>query len=419
MPFKDLTRQEIIDLLALMGVELPPRTKLTDDKLYKRLGHVLDSCQYISRVVSDPPLIPTSYPLWRGGKTSLPEAVIRTNADEANRNERDIAMHTNAFRDLRHSLSDIALRVGEGYLKFAFQDPQMTSDIKLKVVEVRAFDSSTPIFLVQYKHYVRKAPLKVWADAMLPTTLDEQHLLLRLLRKNSKRIDPTYQPEGLLRDEPFKLSFLLPIGPLTSKDRGKHNTIEGCPNCGDSAPDLKKCSRCLSVSYCSKECQANDWKAHRSVCKSIDSGNWRAITFRRPPGFSLNRYEVIGHPEIYTRSLEYLNTSPPENAHGSQPFIVKIQLARANNNASNFSAAIGQTVGPPERSGQSISIYDRQMSMEVELRKGSADAGDFAAVAGLVGSKGFKGLRLFCWARRLADWTLELCLDHLPEEQKW
>ncbi|KAJ7681871.1 hypothetical protein DFH06DRAFT_1463779, partial [Mycena polygramma] len=195
MPFKDLTRQEIINLLALMGVELPPRTKLTDDKLYKQLGHVLDSCH-----------------------NSLEEAVMRTNADEASRNERDIAMHTNAFRDLRHSLSDIALRAGEGYTKFAFQDPQMTSDIRLKVVEVRAFDDNTPIFLVQYNHYVRKAPLKPWANAMLPTTLKEQHLLLRLLRKNSKRLDPTYQPEGLVTDQPFKLSFLLPIGEHRQSD---------------------------------------------------------------------------------------------------------------------------------------------------------------------------------------------------------
>ncbi|KAJ7681870.1 hypothetical protein DFH06DRAFT_1314122 [Mycena polygramma] len=165
------------------------------------------------------------------------------------------------------------------------------------------------------------------------------------------------------------------------------------------------------------ECQTDDWKAHRSLCKSVHSGNWQTITFQRPATFNLNRYEIVGHPEIYARSFDFMKTSPPENIHGSLPFIVKIQLAAAD--ASNLPAVIGQQVDPREHDGQSILIYDRQMSMEVELRKGTADPGDFGAVAALVSSQGFRGLRLFCWARRLADWTLELCLDHLPEEQKW
>ncbi len=42
----------------------------------------------------------------------------------------------------------------------------------------------------------------------------------------------------------------------------------GCNN-GNNAESLqlKKCFRCLSVRYCSRECQAADWKAHKKVCK--------------------------------------------------------------------------------------------------------------------------------------------------------
>ncbi|KAJ6559954.1 hypothetical protein B0H19DRAFT_1375890 [Mycena capillaripes] len=408
MPFSALTRQEILDILLLMGVEFPARTKLTDDKLYKRLGHVLDSCQYLSRVVPDPPLVPTSHPLWNEAapRTSLAQAVSRTNADEADFMEASrargitdpIPMHTNAFRDLRHSLSAIAEHVGAGYMRYALQDPKMTSDIRLKVLEVRRFDLATPIFMVQYHHYVRRGNLPAWADAKLVTTLKEQHLLLRLLQRNSKRIDPTYQPEGLETGKPFELSFLLPIGPLMAKDRGKHNTIEGCPNCGESAADFKKCSRCLSVSYCSKECQKDNSKVHRPMCSSIHAGTWKEITVQRPSTFNLNRYEIVWHPEIYARSLEFMKTSPPENIHGTLPFIVKIQLAAAD--ASNLPAAIGQRVDPRERDGQSMLIYDRQASMEVALQKGHADAEEFEAVAGLV-------------------MKLEVCMDHLPKEQKW
>eukprot|EP01133_Synstelium_polycarpum_P007286 gene7286-8468_t len=38
-----------------------------------------------------------------------------------------------------------------------------------------------------------------------------------------------------------------------------------CQTCYKSA-DLKKCSRCQQVYYCSKECQIKNWQFHRSIC---------------------------------------------------------------------------------------------------------------------------------------------------------
>ena len=31
----------------------------------------------------------------------------------------------------------------------------------------------------------------------------------------------------------------------------------------------KKCARCMSVSYCSSECQKGDWADHKRVCKAL------------------------------------------------------------------------------------------------------------------------------------------------------
>ncbi|KAJ7034272.1 hypothetical protein C8F04DRAFT_1349494 [Mycena alexandri] len=97
------------------------------------------------------------------------------------------------------------------------------------------------------------------------------------------------------------------------------------------------------------------------------------------------------------------------------PFIVKVQLAAAD--ASNLPAIIGQPVDSWARDGQSLLIYDRHAWMEVTLDKLSAEAVKFDTVAGLVREKGFRSLRLFCWPIRSGDWTLRLCLDHLPEEK--
>jgi hypothetical protein len=39
-----------------------------------------------------------------------------------------------------------------------------------------------------------------------------------------------------------------------------------CETCG-KGNDLKSCSRCKNVKYCSRECQVSDWPSHKTACK--------------------------------------------------------------------------------------------------------------------------------------------------------
>jgi len=39
-----------------------------------------------------------------------------------------------------------------------------------------------------------------------------------------------------------------------------------CSLCG-STKNLKYCSGCKKIQYCSTSCQKNDWKKHKKICK--------------------------------------------------------------------------------------------------------------------------------------------------------
>ncbi|KAH0834240.1 hypothetical protein J3R83DRAFT_11557, partial [Lanmaoa asiatica] len=46
---------------------------------------------------------------------------------------------------------------------------------------------------------------------------------------------------------------------------GKTLQMDTCARCHQQ-DQLKLCSRCHAVKYCSKECQISDWKVHKSIC---------------------------------------------------------------------------------------------------------------------------------------------------------
>ncbi|KAJ7060580.1 hypothetical protein C8F01DRAFT_1143173 [Mycena amicta] len=452
-----LSRQEILDLLAAMGVRLPPKTKLPDTELDKRLSKTLDSAQYLSRVVPDPPLDPTIHPCWfdktRKSMTVL-DGIHRHNMLEAGMNAQQRATGTeafplfgNPFMDLRQTLMAIAKtcdegRVGTKIPPIAIQDEADTSGIAMRVLDVRQFDASTPILIVIYRHDLEGslspethawmqnnvAPGKVMMK--ITATLKEQELLLRILKQNSKRLAKSYKPKRAAYESPFKLSFLLPIGPLSARDLAKHNTNTGCILCGE--PAKARCSHCVVMRYCDSVCQKHDWKAHRLVCKSWQGGTWQSVTFttaqNRPGGLyiaRISKFDIVQHNELQERANVYvgdnIDTSSPENTHGLTPFIVKVQVIR-NTIGPGGLPARQMDAGMHGDKGAHIMVYDERRELDVMLWREPTTMVQWDKIAALVAPQRrmpMINLKVFCWAVRTGDWTLDICLDRFPEPQVW
>ncbi|KAF9803883.1 hypothetical protein IEO21_09543 [Rhodonia placenta] len=96
-------------------------------------------------------------------------------------------------------------------------------------------------------------------------------------------------------------------------------------------------------------------------------------------------------------------SSVPANIHGEKVFLVKLQIGLS-----------------PD--AMDVMIYDRQRSFgEVYFAK-NEDAQLFADMkAEMRGPRGgYKGVKMYRYAKRVGDWKLNLCLDREPlTEIKW
>ncbi|KAJ7911612.1 hypothetical protein B0H13DRAFT_2009380 [Mycena leptocephala] len=405
-----LPREEILGLLSSMGVDLPRKTKLPDLELDKRLSKALDSAQYLSRVLPTPPLDPTSYPSWFHDKSNKPvlEAIGRHNIAEATMIDASqmrgidnpFPLYTNAFMDLRQTLMSIGNACDSGLAPVILQDKGESSGICMRTVR-----RPTPIVIVVFHHDAKNSVSRASFDwissyvsgsathtamANITATVQEQHLLLRLLNQNQKT--PSF-------DSSFALSFLLPVGPLGAQDMAKYNTNNGCTICGE--PAKQKCSRCGAVRYCDAVCQKEDWKTHRPLCNGWQGAKWQGLTFVLadrpvPNGLSLriNRYDNVQHNDMQKR-LDLLKES---DGGGSA------EHPRQH----------------PSDDTSNMLIYDQRQILDVALlRSSSEEATPFDAITEVVKAKGDRGIKAFFWAIRTGEWTMDVCLDRFPEWQKW
>ncbi|KAF1835285.1 hypothetical protein BDW02DRAFT_568166 [Decorospora gaudefroyi] len=90
-----------------------------------------------------------------------------------------------------------------------------------------------------------------------------------------------------------------------------------CTKCLKTAPEsgletLQRCSKCKTTHYCSRECQPNDWKAHKKICCKKQS-NHNNSTYSAP---RLNDLDLhVRNPFTRLDEGTYLHDRPERDVY--------------------------------------------------------------------------------------------------------
>jgi hypothetical protein len=108
---------------------------------------------------------------------------------------------------------------------------------------------------------------------------EEEQLLRYVLRLNSTKIVPsTWQKKNLPQGEnnSWLATFVSPLYDDFPVGQESLNAIQkkvqtSCGGCNKIFENLKRCSRCRSIFYCSVECQRGHWTQHKNECKNSEN----------------------------------------------------------------------------------------------------------------------------------------------------
>ncbi|KAF4611248.1 hypothetical protein D9613_007243 [Agrocybe pediades] len=407
---RKLTRDGLLAVLHSMDITFPSTTKIQEDDLNKRLSQALDAAQRYRDVIGNSIFDESTGTPWPADK-DLMEGTQRGTIWEIARNQiygASQSENKGTFAEMRQ----IVMGLAHNY-KLGIRNICMTESLGVLEdwgVYVRILNifivKDTPVFLVAFKEVDGKGAgsMREELEKLIPearesghkigtlrTTEYERLSMLKLLGMNAKRLSVDLHPDevSVAKMLGLKLSFLLPLAPLSLKDLGRLATNSGC-----------EWRTVAQVNIPPKECQKVDWPNHKATCRSLKGGTWKTITFdlsnAKKSMFLYNYHET---PQDALKRLDtdpssVINAAggPPPDIHNGKTFLVKFQISLFQ-----------------FKENAHMLLYDRQRSFQVLWKR--INARDlFDEAEDQLGDE----LKMYRWARRVGDYQLEVCFDRRP-----
>lgn len=165
-------------------------------------------------------------------------------------------------------------------------------------------------------------------------------------------------------------------------------------------------------------CQKAHWKAHKPLCRSLQGGTWAPFKVtldfesdgqKQGYAFHIDNRKPISTSDLKSQVISIKDAAPPPNVHGTKPFLVKIQRP-----------LVGGVPGTELSSSHSMFVYDRQRSFKLHFYGRENPELYNKTYVMIANESSCNGVKMYRWARRSDDWTLEICLDKVPDEiPKW
>lgn len=237
--------------------------------------------------------------------------------------------------------------------------------------------------------------------------IPEQNILLALLELNEAKVDPEYRQSLDLRypESEFKLSFIVPTGPLDPDTLAKLQPLQKCHKCGKVGKGT--CGKCKIGSYCSTECQKSHWPIHKQLCKTgaviknkeDAPGEYVEFACSTPEDEGLLFIQNYRSPAKFEAKPTKGGRSKAPDVHGGRRFMVKVQ---------------GNDTSMP------IMIYDQKRSFSSMIQPTSPGFREIYEI--ISKNTRWHNLKAFIWVRRIDPGALKFvaALKDLPDQnQVW